>query len=358
MSPQTIALLLSLSMLAACNEKETPPVPQARMVLAHQVEIGAGFNHAEYSGEVKPRYETALAFRVGGKLIERRVELGDRVVAGQVLARLDSADLAQSQKSAAALLAAAEADRAFAQADVERYRGLKAQQFVSAAALDAKETAFKAAAEKVRAAAAQKSLASNQSSYSALSSDSNGVVAAVLAEAGQVVTAGQPVLKVARTDEKEVLIAVPENRVTELSKAGELTVTLWAAPDKRYRGRVREIAPQADALTRTFSARVAILNADAEVRLGQTARVLLSNEAAGAASLIPLGSVFQQGKQPAVWIIGSDGRVHLRPVTVAAWREDGVAVSGGLAAGDRIVAAGAHKLIEGEAVRVAEGARP
>ena len=147
MNIQAFALLLFLSMLAACNEKETPPAPQARMVLAHQVEIGAGFNHAEYSGEVKPRHETALAFRVGGKLIERRVELGDRVVAGQVLARLDPADLAQAQKSAAALLAAAEADRAFAQAELERYRGLKAQQFVSTAALDAKETAFKAAEE-------------------------------------------------------------------------------------------------------------------------------------------------------------------------------------------------------------------
>ncbi len=359
MNTPMIVTLLTLSLLSACNEKAAPPAPQTRMVLAHLVEIGAGFNHAEYSGEVKPRHETALAFRVGGKLIERRVELGDRVVAGQVLARLDPADLAQAQKSAAALLAAAQADRAFAQAEVERYRGLKAQQFVSAAALDAKETAFKAAEEKAHAAAAQKSLASNQSGYAALISDSEGVVAAVLAEAGQVVAAGQTVLKVARTDEKEVLIAVPENRVTELNKAGEVVVTLWAAPDKRYRGRVREIAPQADALTRTFSARVAILNADTEVRLGQTARVLMSKQATGVASLIPLGSVFQQGKQPAVWIIGHDGRVHLRRVTVAAWREDGVAVSGGLASGDRIVAAGAHKLIEGEAVRVAEArARP
>jgi RND family efflux transporter MFP subunit len=271
------------------------------------------------------------------------------------LARLDPADLAQSQKSAEALLAAAEADRAFAGAEVERYRGLKSQQFVSAAALDAKETALKASEEKVRAAAAQKMLAANQSGYAALSSVANGVVSAVLAEAGQVVAAGQPVVKVARTDEKEVLVAVPENRVAELARAGEVAVTLWAAPDKRYRGRLREIAPQADAVTRTYAARVAILNADAEVRLGQTARVVLSKATAETASLIPLGSVFQHGKQPAVWLIGTDGRVHLRPVKVAAWREDGVAVSGGLAAGERIVAAGAHKLVEGEAVRVAEG---
>jgi RND family efflux transporter MFP subunit len=248
--------LLTTLLFSGCREKAAPDATQPRVVLAHQVEIGAGFSHAEYSGEVKPRHETALAFRVGGKLIERRVELGERVTAGQMLARLDPADLAQSQKSAAALLASAEAERAFARAELERYRGLKAEQFVSAAALEAKETTFKAADEKVRAAAAQKSLASNQSGYAALRSDANGVVAAVLAEAGQVVAAGQPVLKVARTDEKEVLIAVPENRVTELSKAGEVVVTLWAAPDKSYRGRVREIAPQADPLTRTYAARV------------------------------------------------------------------------------------------------------
>jgi RND family efflux transporter MFP subunit len=234
---------------------------------------------------------------------------------------------------------------------VVRYRDLQAQQFVSQALLDAKETALKAAEERYRALAAQSSLAGNQRGYSELHADAAGVVAAVLAEAGQVVAAGQAVIRLARTDEKEVLIAVPENRVTELGKAAELTVSLWAAPDKRYRGRVREIAPQADALTRTFAARVAILNADAEVRLGQTARVLLGKSAA-TATLIPLGSVFQQGKQPAVWLIGNDGRVHLRPIQVAAWREDGVAVSGGLAVGERIVAAGAHKLVEGEVVRV------
>lgn len=352
MNKTLIAVLLAF-LLPACGKKVAPPVPQVRTVLAFTVEKGAGFNHAEYSGEVKPRHETALAFRVGGKLIERLAELGQRIVAGQPLARLDPADLTQSRKSAEAQLAAAKADLAFADAEVERFRGLKAQQFVSAAALDGKETALKAATEKVRAAEAQHRLASNQSAYASLSSDVDGVVSAVLAEAGQVVAAGQAVLKVARTDEKEVLVALPENRVTELSKAGELAVSLWALPDKRYRGRVREIAPQADPLTRTFAARVSILNADAEVRLGQTARVVAPPSDAEGLTLIPLGSVFQQGKQPAVWLIAEDGHVHLLPVRVSAWREDGVAVGGGLSEGMRIVAAGAHKLVEGEAVRVA-----
>jgi len=350
-------LLLSSVLLSGCREKAEPAAAQPRTVLALTVALGEGFNQAEYSGEVKPRHETALAFRVGGKLLTRQVDVGDRVAAGQVLARLDAADLALSSSGADANLAAAAAERSYAQAEAARYRDLRVQQFVSQALLDAKETALKAAEERYRALSAQSSLAGNQRGYSELRADAAGVVATVLAEAGQVVAAGQPVFRLARTDEKEVLIAVPENRVTELGKAGELTVSLWAAPDKRYRGRVREIAPQADAVTRTFAARVSILNADADVRLGQTARVLLGKTAT-TATLIPLGSVFQKGKQPAVWLIAEDGHVQLHPVTVAAWREDGVAVSGGLESGDRIVAAGAHKLVDGEAVRVAEGARP
>ena len=344
-------ILLALP-LFGCVEKAAPPTPQAQMVLAHTVQAGGAAARTEYSGEVRARHEISLAFRVGGKLLARQVDVGDRVTAGQVLARLDAADLALASSSAEANLAATAAERAFALAEAKRYRDLRAQQFVSQALLDAKETALKAAEERYRALAAQSRLAGNQRAYSELRADTSGVVAAVLAEVGQVVAAGQAVVKVARTDEKEVLVAVPENRVAELARAGEVAVALWAAPDKRYRGRVREVAPQADPVTRTFAARVAILNADADVRLGQTARVSLNSVSGDALVLIPLGSVFQKGNQPAVWLIGADGRVHLRPVKVAAWREDGVAVSAGLAAGERIVAAGAHKLIEAEAVRV------
>ncbi len=354
MNSRVILFLLIPLLIAACGDKTPAPSPQPRAVLAHTVHLGAGSNRAEYSGEVKPRHDAALAFRVGGKLIERRVEVGDRVAAGQILARLDPADLAQSQKSAEAQLVAAEADRAFARADVERYRGLKAQQFVSQAALDAKETALKTAEQKVHAAAAQGNIATNQSGYAVLSSDAAGVVSAVLTEVGQIVAAGQAVVKVARTDEKEVLIALPENRVGELAGADGVVVTLWALPDKVFRGRVREVSPQADPVTRTYAARVAILDADANVRLGMTARVLLDRHGQEIQTMIPAGSVFQKGREPAVWVIGADGHVHLRPVNVVTWREDGVTVRGGLAEGERIVAAGAHKLTEGEAVRVVD----
>ncbi len=350
--------LLPAVLLLGCGEKAATPVAPPRTVLAHTVHAGSAVAEAEYSGEVRARHEISLGFRVGGKLVARLVDVGDRIAAGQVLARLDAADLALSSSGADANLAAAAAERSYAQAEVRRYRELRAQQFVSAAALEAKDTALKAAEEKYRALAAQAGLASNQRGYAELRADAAGVVAAVLAEAGQVVAAGQPVLKLAKSGEKEVLVAVPENRVAELGKAGEVGVTLWAAPERKYRGRVREVAPQADPVTRTYAARVSILDADAEVRLGQTARVLLNNTPGEAQILIPLGSVFQQGTRPAVWLIGVDGHVHPRPITVAAWREDGVAVKEGLADGERIVAAGAHKLVAGEAVRVAEGGRP
>jgi len=345
--------LLPMSALVGCAEKKAPSPAPARMVLAHTVQLGDTAVQAEYAGEVRARHEVNLAFRVGGKLLARNVDVGDRVSAGQELARLDAADLALAVAGAEANLAATAAERAFANAEVLRYRDLRAQQFVSQALLDAKETALKAAEQRYRALAAQSSLAGNQRAYSELRADAAGVVAAVLAEVGQVVAAGQPVIKLAKSGELEVLVAVPENRVNALAKAGEVTVTLWAAADKHYRGRLREIAPQADPVTRTFAARIAILNADADVRLGQTARVVQQQAATNAVTLIPLGSVFQQGKQPAVWLIDKEGRVQLRPVRVAAWREDGVAVSGGLRAGERIVAAGAHKLVAGEMVRVA-----
>ena len=352
-----------LLLLAACGKPPIPAAPLPRTVLAHTVGTGSatGFAYgmADYSGEVRARHEISLAFRVGGKLLTRGVDVGDRVSPGQELARLDASDLALSSAGAEANLAAATADRDFAQAEARRYRDLRAQQFVSAALLDAKEATLKAAEERYRALTAQAGLARNQRGYTDLRCDISGVVIAVQAEAGQVLTAGQPVLQVAGLGEKEVLIAVPENQVAELNpgktseRPSDVVVTLWAAPNKRYRGRVREVSPQADPVTRTYAARVSILNADADVRLGQTARVLVAHAGTGSFALIPLGSVFQQGTQPAVWLIASDSRVHLRPVEVAAWREDGVTLRGGLTTGERIVAAGAYKLTEGEKVRVA-----
>jgi RND family efflux transporter MFP subunit len=213
--PRRPLLLLPLLLgLAACGKETPPPTPKPRAVLVHEVRSGTG-QQAEYSGEVRARHEVALAFRVGGKLISRLVEVGQQVAPGQVLARLDAGDFALNSRGAEASLAAAAAERGFAEAEARRYRDLRAQNFVSAALLDAKETALKAAEEKYKALATQAGLARNQAGYAELRGDAAGVVAAVLAEAGQVVAAGQPVLRVAKSGEREVVIAVPENRVDE-----------------------------------------------------------------------------------------------------------------------------------------------
>jgi RND family efflux transporter MFP subunit len=280
-----------------------------------------------------------LGFRVGGKLVARLVDAGARVAPGQALARLDPAD---AQLTAAQ----AEASRALAAAELRRTQELKERNFISQAALDAKDSAS-------RAAEAQARLAQNQAAYTTLTADAAGVVAAVLAEPGQVVAAGQGVFRVARDGEREVAIALPESRVASLKVGAGGTVTLWADGSGRtYRGRLRELAPAADPATRTFAARVSILDADNGIALGMTATVDFA-QAADARIVVPLAALIQQGEQAAVWIVGADGRLARRGVEIERYTDAGALLKGGLAAGETIVAAGAFKLADGEQVRVA-----
>lgn len=344
-------LLASAWGLAACSKQEAPPEPP-RPVLSMLVGERGGDDAANtYSGELRSRFETQLAFRVAGKIIERRVDAGATVKAGEVLARLDPADTAPSATAAAAQLALAEAD-------ARRYRDLRAQNFVSQAALDAKETALKSAQ-------AQAELARNQNAYTTLVADAPGVVAAVAAEVGQVVAAGQTVFRVSRPGSMEVAIAIPESRVASLRIGQPAEVSLWADASVRYRGVLRELASVADPVTRTFAARVAIPDAELPPPDGRNARPLLGMTAsvrfpaaAGAPVHVPLTAIFQQDGKPAVWILGADSTVALRPVDVAAWGEKDATIASGLAAGERIVVAGVHKLTAGEKVKVAAPAKP
>ncbi len=330
--------------LAACGEKMPPPEAQdagPRPVKVMKVGTAANAGTAQeerYSGEVRARIETTLGFRVGGKMVARLVDAGMRVKAGQPLARLDPSD----QRLAAAQ---AEAQRALAAAELGRTQELKAKNFISQAALDAKATA-------AAAADAQAQLTKNQAAYTTLSADADGVVAAVLAEPGQVVGPGQGILRIARDGEREVAIAVPESRIAGLKVGAGATVELWSqGAGKTYRGRVRELAPAADAATRTFAARVSIVDADAAVALGMTATVRFAPAEAGALA-VPLAALLQQGDKPAVWIVGADGTVSQRSIEIARYTDAGAIVQGGLQPGETIVAAGAFKLAAGEKVRV------
>jgi RND family efflux transporter MFP subunit len=340
-------ILLLLPLLAACGEKLPPPdavVTGPKLVKA--IKVGAGETALEerYSGEVRARVESTLGFRVGGKLATRLVDAGAQVKAGQSLARLDPSD-------ARLTAAQAEATRTLAAADLQRSRDLKAQNFISQAALDSRTTAAKAAD-------AQAQLAQNQAAYMTLTADAAGVIAAVLAEPGQVVAAGQGVFRLARDGAREVAINIPESRLAGLKVGSSAAVRLWAANDnggKTYQGRLRELAPAADPATRTFAARVAITDADAAVALGMTASVSFAADSS-TSIVVPLAAILQQGDQAAVWVIGVDHTVTQRVVDVERYSDAGAVLKGGLQAGETIVAAGAFKLVAGEAVRIAEAA--
>ncbi len=336
-----LLLLLSLLFVAACG-REAPASAQIatgpKTVRVTKVSRGDAPADARYSGEIRARHESTLSFRVGGKLIERLVDAGARVKAGQPLARLDPIDarLAASQ---------AEANAALAEAELRRAQDLQAKSFVSQAALDARITAAKAAR-------AQAQLAANQAVYTTLYADKAGVVAAVLAEPGQVVAAGQGVLRVARDGEREVAIGLPEGVLATIRPGTAASVSLWA-DGRTYEGRVREVAPVADAATRTFVARITLVGADPLLPLGLTASASFSAPGTGR-MVVPTAALFQQGDQPAVWVVGAESTVALRAVQVERLADTGAVLKGGLQEGERIVAAGAFKLIEGEKVRVVD----
>jgi RND family efflux transporter MFP subunit len=334
--------LFVLPFLAACGEKSPPPdVAQAGPKLVRALKVGAGGTALEnrYSGEVRARHETTLGFRVGGKIVERLVDAGARVTAGQPLARLDPGD---AQLTAAQ----AEANRSLAAADLKRTQELKAKNFISQAALDAKDTA-------ARAADAQARLAQNQAAYTTLVADAAGVVAAVLAEPGQVVAAGQGVFRVARDGAREVAINIPESRIAGLKVGSGGTAELWSGESgKTYKGTLRELAPMADPATRTFAARLALNDVDEAVALGMTATVRFS-QAGDEKIVVPLAAILQQGDKPAVWIIVPDGTVSQRAIEIERYSDAGAVVKSGLNVGEQIVAAGAFKLAAGEKVRIA-----
>jgi RND family efflux transporter MFP subunit len=326
--------------LFACGEKSPPPEIQAvgpKLVIALKVGAGGTAMENRYSGEIRARVETTLGFRVGGKFVERLVDAGTRVKAGQPLARLDPAD-------AQLTVVQAEANRTLAVAELKRTQELKTKNFVSQAALDAKENT-------ARSAEAQARLAQNQAAYTTLVADAPGVVAAVLAEPGQVVGAGQGVFRLARDGDREVAINIPESRIAGLKVGAGATATLWSG--KTYAGVLRELVPVADPASRTFAARVSLRDTDAEVALGMTATVSFTGTG-DEKIVVPLAAILQQGNTAAVWVIGKDNTVTQRPIQIERYSDAGAVIISGLQAGEVIVAAGAFKLTAGEKVRLAE----
>ena len=339
--------------LAACS-KPAPPVEDIRPVRVIQLVADAGAERSQFSGDVRPRYESQLGFRVGGKIIERKVDVGATVKRGTVLMRLDPQDIRLAETQARATLRAADTERELAAADYQRHVNLRSQNFVSQAVLDAKQSALKAAQANVDAAQAGLRGQSNQADYTTLVADVDGVVTAIDAEVGQVVQAGMPVVRVARTAEKEVVIGIPENKVDKvdaLRQSADVVVRLWADAEQTIPGKIREIAPMADAATRTYTVKVA-LPARADARLGMSATVELATGAATTGGLrVPLSALVNNKGASSVWIV-ENGAVRLVPVQVAGQVDNDVLVSGGVRAGQNVVTAGVNLLKPGQKVRI------
>ncbi len=357
-SPLVVFSLVTTAALVACAPPAAESDPEPRPVRSEVMTAQALEITDRYAGAVQSRYETPLAFRVGGKISERLVEVGSQVAAGEVLMRLDPQDLKLGEQSLRAQLDAAQADLARARSELDRYRDLLGKRLVSQSEFDQRKNAFDTAQARVEQTQAQLEERIRQAGYSELIADQTGLITEMQVEVGQVVTAGQPVLKLALPQEKEIAIDVPENRLGDFQVKQPVAITLWALPEARYRGQVREIAPVADPVTRTFAVKVTVLDPDPAMQLGMTASVILRQTIAEAGIRLPLSALFEDNGRPGVWVVDPETlTVALLPVTLGAFLDNQVAIESGLQEGQRVVTAGAHKLYQGQRVRLLEDAR-
>ncbi|MCN4144406.1 MAG: efflux RND transporter periplasmic adaptor subunit [Thiohalomonas sp.] len=347
-----LSILLLLIGLSACKKEEKVKTV-IRPVLIQQVKIQENWQQATYAGEVKARYKMALGFRIGGKIVERFIEVGDVVAPGTLLARLDMEDSILQFMEAEGALAATTAEKKKAELDLKRYTKLYKDKMISASEHLRFSNSLDIAKARVTQAKAHLEVTRNQSDYTHLYADKGGVVTALEMEVGQVVVAGQTVVNLALPEEKEVVIAVAESRLAEIRHADEIKVSLWIAPKHYYPGRIREISPGADPVTRTYRVRISLLEIDDKVQLGMTTTVFIIQKKEGRVVELPLTALFQKGGKPAVWIYSPDtSKVHLQAVTILEYQYDSVLIQSGLKNGQIVVTAGVHKLYPGQYVRL------
>ncbi|MFG1206960.1 efflux RND transporter periplasmic adaptor subunit [Xanthobacter flavus] len=359
------ALLLagSAMLLAGCGQEnpanagEAPASKEAalaRPVQVTTVSFRARQTQKSFVGVVRARREIDLAFRVGGKVVQRLVEVGDRIEPGTVVARLDKEDLKLELESAKAEMQAATANLAQTTTEDTRYRALTAKGAASNADLDRKSLAREEAVGRLERAKRSLELAENRLSYADLVTDAAGVVVATSAEPGQVVASGQTIVRVARLDEKEALVSLPETALAD-ARTADAVVTLWADPGRRIPAHLRELSPQADVTSRTYPARFSLEGADGAVALGMTATVTLRPKDQQQVAGLPLSALIDRGHGPQVFVV--DAATHAivaRPVEIAAYTGDEVLLSGGVAPGDAVVILGVQTLLPGQKVRTVQ----
>lgn len=354
MSHKPVLLLAVALLLSACSRQEPAPDP-VRAVRTLTVAPQSAGGVVEYAGEVRARTESRLGFRVGGKIVRREADLGDVVKPGQTLARLDPQDLKLGTEAATAALAAAQANFEQTVADFKRSQELRDQGFISTAELERRETGLKAARAQLDQARAQAGVQVNQAAYAALVADAKGVITGVDAEPGMVVSAGTPVLRLAHDGPRDVVFSVPEDKVELIrSLAGQpnrFRVRLWGNGAEPLPATIREIAAAADPVTRTFVVKADVGRAD--VRLGQTATVLVEMPATGGVVKLPLTALKEEQGKTIVWLVDT-ASMTVKPQAVQIAGADGndAVVTAGIAPGQVVVTAGVHVLNPGQKVKL------
>ena len=362
-----LALVMSTVIVTACGKKDDAKTVTAsaggkdaiaakaeapRPVRFMQVGMSSLSDISYLPGEVRPRFEQRYGFRVPGKISRRLVDVGQEVKAGQVLAVLDSQDVLPAINAQAAQVEVAKTDFKLQQSELRRQQELRDKGFVSGAALERQAATSEASDARVKAALSQLASAQNGLNFQTLRADKAGVVIAVDAEAGSVVSAGQSVVRVAQLGEKEIIVNVPERAVGLLKTARGFAAQFDAIPGKLYAAKLRELSPAADAASRTYTARLSIINADDALKLGMSATVRLDLGAAEAI-VVPNTALYTRDNSTRVWLVDrATETVKAVEIKTGESTNDGVRVVSGLKPGDLVVTAGANLLQLGQKVRL------
>jgi len=346
-----VALAAAALSLGGCNDTVAQKAEPPRPVLVATAHYEAETPERSFVGTIRPRIETDMGFRVPGKVARRLVEVGQTVDVGQPLATLDEVDLKLQAEQAEAEFSAATGVLAQASASETRAKELRGKGWTTDAQMDQAKASADEARARLNRAERSVELTKNSLSYATLVADTRGVVTATLVEPGQVIASGQTAIRVARFAEKEAVVAIPETLVTR-AKEGTATVTLWSETNKTYAAKLREIAPTADAATRTYLAKFSLPDAGDNVSLGMTATLTLADRATERVARLPLSSLFSEGGSPSLYVVDDKGEVTLRPVSVKAYESKDVLISGGIEEGAKVVTLGVQKLDPGLKVRV------
>ena len=347
--------------LCACHQREAV-VPEAKPVVARAVRPDGHIEGTSLPAQVQARYSTPLSFRVGGKVIERRVRIGDTVKAGQTVALLDPTDLQNNLVNARAQLDAAEHRLVFGKQQLDRDEAQARANLIAAAQLEQSQDAYATALAQRNSALAQMALATDHLRYATLTADHDGVITSEDSDTGQNVQATQAVYHQDWTGDVDVVCDAPERTLNSLKVGSKARVSLPALPGKTFEAHVREVSPAADPESRTWRVKLTLTTPSPEVRLGMTANVafdVAGDGVVGEAFTVPVTALFHQGEKPAVWVVrnGSD-TLELRPVTIQRYDERTVSIGSGLHDGDRVILQGVHAVSSGQHVQVVPPLHP